>query len=235
MSTVRPQLDPGQLADTPLFEHLEERRVQAIARGGWSVELRRGARVLARGELLDGLYLVLEGRLKLYMLSCSGDERVLRVMQPGDSFGEALMFNAMPSPVFVDALSAGLLAFLPRDTVQTALASDPEFTRAMLRSMSVLMRHLISDLEACCLQSAAQRIAAYLRREFDAAGGHVIDLPAAKAVVASSLNVSAETFSRELHQLRLDGIIAIDKRRLTLLDGAGLAVLADGRGSGTRH
>jgi CRP-like cAMP-binding protein len=228
-------LDPGRLADKPLFAHLDQRGVSAIARGGWSVEVRRGDRVLARGELLDGLYLVIEGRLKLYMLSCNGDERVLRVMQPGDSFGEALMFNAMPSPVFVDALSASVLAFLPRDTIESALARDPDFTTAMLRSMSVLMRHLIGDLEACCLQSAAQRIAGYLLREFDTAPAGVIELPAAKAVVASSLNVSAETFSRELHQLREAAVIAVDRRRLTLLDRVGLAALAEGRGGVTRH
>lgn len=221
-------VDADRLFDQPLFERLDVPGIEAIARGGWMVEVRRGDRVLGRGDELDGLYFVVEGRLKLYMLSCNGDERVLRVMQAGDSFGEAIMFNGFPSPVFVDALATSELAFFPRDVINDALTSNPAFTDAMLKNMSALMRNLIQDLETCCLQNAMQRTVNYLLRESERTPSMTeLVLPASKAVVASLLNMSAETFSRELHRLQDHGLIAIERRRLRLLDRPAIVALSE--------
>ena len=213
-------IDVDQMLAQSLFGELDRRSIQQIARGGWVIEVKRATRLLSRGDYLDGLFAVFEGQLKLYMLSCNGDERVLRVLQPGDSFGEAIMFNEFPSPVFVDTLSPVRLGYLPREVIKEALAAKPDFTDSMLRAMSHLMRQLIGDLEACCLQNARQRTATYLLREaHQGSTPHPeIRLPAAKAVIASMLNISAETFSRELHRLQEQGLIRIDRRTVYLHD-----------------
>lgn len=228
-TTARP-LDVEMLREQQLFGQLDAPTVEALARGGWFVEKDRAARILGRGDRLDGMYTVFDGRLKLYMLSCSGDERVLRVLQPGDSFGEAIMFNEIPSPVFVETLTAVRLGFFPREIINEALARDPGFMMSMLRSMSAIMRQLIHDLETCCLQSAVQRIVNYLLREAQAAPPprRVVRLPAPKAVIASTLDISAETFSRELHRLQDAGYIAIDRRTIRLRDTDALTALASG-------
>ena len=229
----------SQIRALSLFEGLDEPLIKRIAQASWAVQQKRGARVFGRGDHLEGLYSVLEGNLKLYMLSCNGDERVLRILEPGDTFGEAIMFNAIPSPVFVDTLSAVRLAYFPRQVISEALARDPRFTMSMLQSMSAIMRNLILDLETCCLQNALQRTVNYLLREAQAGPApHLeVQLPAAKAVVASSLNISAETFSRELHRLQDEGLIEINRRTIYLRDRDALRTLAEGvRGAaGSAH
>jgi CRP-like cAMP-binding protein len=229
---------PGDLGSQALFADLAEGNLEQIAEAGSIRECRRGTRILSRGDHLDGLYMLMSGSLKLYMLSCSGDERVLRVLAPGDSFGEAIMFNRMPSPVFVESLTAARLAFFPREVITDVLTRAPDFTDTMLRSMSNLMHELIQDLETCCLHNALQRTVNYLLRMADAAPGpHVeVQLPASKAVVASTLNMSAETFSRELHRLQDDGLIEINRRVIYLRSRDGLVALAAGNStSGTTH
>jgi len=217
-------VDVEQMVGQQLFDDVDVESLQTIADGGWVVEARRASRILGRGDHLDGLLTVFEGRLKLYMLSCNGDERVLRILQPGDSFGEAIMFNAIPSPVFVETLTAVRLGFFPRQTVTEALNRNPMFTASMLRGMSRMMRELITDLETCCLQNALQRTVGYLLRAAQSAPPpHVeIQLPAPKAVIASTLNISAETFSRELHALQDKGLIEINRRTIYLRDSDGL-------------
>ena len=223
-------VDPDQLVGQTLFSDIDPSALESIARGGWTVEKRRATRILGRGDHLEGLYTVFEGSLKLYMLSCSGDERVLRILRPGDTFGEAIMFNDIPSPVFVESLSPVRLGYFPRETITKALSSNPKFTFSMLRSMSMIMSQLIHDLETCCLQNALQRTVNYLLREAEASPPpHVeIQLPAPKAVVASTLNISAETFSRELHRLKDMGLIEINRRTIYLRDRDGLLSAAAG-------
>lgn len=230
MHSTGTPIDADQIYDQPLFDNLDHASVVDIARGGWVVEIVRGSRLLARGDELDGLYVVLDGRLKLYMLSCNGDERVLRVLQRGDSFGEAIMFNEMPSPVFVDAIAAARLAYFPREVITDALIANPAFTTTMLHSMSALMRNLIQDLETCCLQNALQRTVSYLLREAKKTSPPYValTLPAPKAVIASMLNMSAETFSRELHRLKDEGLIEIDRRTIYLRNKPALLDMAQG-------
>ena len=225
-------VDRDQLLGQSLFRDLDQKCIESIVRGGWIVEKRRGERILGRGDRLEGLYTVFEGNLKLYMLSCSGDERVLRILRPGDTFGEAIMFNRIPSPVYVESLSPVRLGYFPRQTIDKALSSNPKFTVAMLRSMSMIMSQLIHDLETCCLQNALQRTVNFLLREADAGPFPNVEirLPAPKAVVASTLNISAETFSRELHRLKDQGLIEINRRTIYLRDRKGLIAIASGAG-----
>jgi CRP-like cAMP-binding protein len=89
------------------------------------------------------------------------------------------------------------------------------------------MRELIGDIEACCLLNARQRVVGYLlqQAEKDPSNLDRVTLPGPKAMVASLLNLSAETFSRELHALEHAGLLEIDRRRLRLRDRAALLAL----------
>jgi CRP-like cAMP-binding protein len=132
--------------------------------------------------------------------------------------------------VFVETLCRSTLGFFPRESISKALSESPGFTESMLSSMSNLMRQLIQDLETCCLQNAQQRTISYLLRMADSAPEpHVeIQLPAPKAVVASTLNMSAETFSRELHRLQDEGAIEINRRVVYIRDRERLFAVAEG-------
>lgn len=223
--------DTERLAQAPIFENLEQERVLDIVGRSRTVCHPRGVRVLSRGDRLDGLFVVLSGQLKLFMLSCSGTERVLQVVQAGESFGEAFMFKQIPSPVYVDTLRESELAFLPSEAIIDALRKDPDFVFSMLRNLSGLMELLIIDLETACMQNALQRTVNYLLREAERSPApHIgLTMSAPKAVVASTLNLSAETFSRELHRLQHHGYIKIERRVIKLADRNALRALANGQ------
>jgi len=86
------------------------------------------------------------------------------------------------------------------------------------------------DLESCCLQNSLQRIAQYVYTlgYHCAHKGNHIELPASKAVVASLLNLSPETFSRGLHQLVAARYISIERRKVQLHDLEALKGVASG-------
>jgi CRP-like cAMP-binding protein len=215
MVPVNQVMSAHELRELSLFAKLDEPAVEGIVAQARRLSAERGEHLIRRGDHLDGMYAVLEGTLKIYLLSCNGDERVIRVVQPGDCFGEAIMFNAIPSPVFVQAVTQSQLYFLPRDAVYDALRGQPDFTFNMLQALSRLLQELIEDLETCCMQNARQRVVHYLLNH---SGGirspQRVVLPASKMVVASTLSLSAETFSRELHKLVREGLISVERRTI---------------------
>jgi CRP-like cAMP-binding protein len=197
-----------------LFSGISEEDTLAICSQVKFISVAKRTLLLNRSDYLAGMYGVVSGKLKIYLLSCSGQERIIRILEPGDHFGEAIMFNGIPSPVFVEALCPSELLFFPKDSVSKLLELQPDFAHTMLTSMSFLLKELLSDLESCCLQGAVQRIAYYLYQRKD--DNNSLELPSTKSDVASLLNLTAESLSRGLHQLSNQGLISLFRRKIVI-------------------
>jgi CRP-like cAMP-binding protein len=180
----------------------------------------RGQILCEKGSRSTGLQCLLEGRIKLAALSALGTERVLDIIQPGRVFGLAAVLLDEPCPVFAESISDCRLLVIGRECIHSAIAEWPEVSAIMLRLLAADVHRLVHDLEACCLMTARQRLADFLvkqgRCRADASDRAVVVLPAAKALIASSLNISAETFSRELRELARRGLVEIERRTILI-------------------
>jgi len=206
------------LRDTPLFHDLGEEPLRHLASGCTRRTVTRGRMVCESSTALDGLFVLIDGRVKLAIFSAEGAERVIDIVLPGGVFGEAAPFLDEPPPVYAEALCDCSVLNVSRERLIEAVGRWPAVALALLTSMAGSVRALTRDLEACCLLSAGQRVARFLLNE--ASGGLAatdqaeVSLPAAKVVVASSLNLAPETFSRELHVLARDGLIEVGHRTI---------------------
>jgi CRP-like cAMP-binding protein len=209
------------LSQVPMFRGLGAEPLQFLAGGCQLRTAERGRVVCRKGHDLDGLYHLVEGRVKLAVLSEEGAERVLDIVLPGSSFGEAAAFDDQPLATYAEALADCRLLFLNRIRLREAVDRWSEVAQSVLRALASRVHRLTEDLEACCLHSASRRVADFLLREAHASpptqGAPEVLLPAAKSVIASSLHLTPETFSRELHGLARDGVIAIQSRRIRIL------------------
>lgn len=181
----------------------------------------KGRVVCEKGSVLDGFFFIIRGRIKLAVLSADGSERVIDILMPGRSFGESAALLQQPCPTHAEALGDSRLLFVECERVQQALVRWPEVAFAVLGGVARRVYELTRILEECCLHSASQRVASFLLRDASRdeirAGPAAVELPAAKVVVASSLNLTAETFSRELHDLAREGIVEVERRTVRIL------------------
>lgn len=187
-----------------------------IAGGSLLRTLSRSQILCEKGNRAGGFFCVLSGRIKLSAVNADGGERVLDLVLPGRVFGQASTVLDQPFPVLAQALTDSEVLQIGRERIREAMERWPEVAMAMLRSLAQDCFRLINDLEACCLMTASQRLVGFLIKESEegpSSGdqGQVV-LPVSKAVVASSLNLTPETFSRELHELARQGLIQVDRR-----------------------
>ena len=156
------------------------------------------------------------------LLAADGHEKVVELIQPGMSFGEAVMLIGRPYPAYAEALGAGRALYIPRAGLIEAVRSNPDFSLRLLAGLSALMHALVREIEELSTQNALQRVVGYLVGERVEQAADAVDLPASKAVIASRLNLTPETFSRVLHTLQERALIRVSGRRIELLDVAGL-------------
>lgn len=206
------------LARLPLFNAMGAGELDRIALGTTESHVERGAMIFQRGDPCHGFHCVVYGQVKLAFGSAQGTEKVIELIGPGHSFGEALMFMEKPYIVSAQAMADSLLLHVAKETVFSELARDPDFARKMLAGLSQRMHGLICDLESYTLHSGTQRVIGYLLKgEAHEDGDHVM-LPVGKAIVASRLNLTPEHFSRILLDLSVHHLIAVSGRDITIID-----------------
>jgi CRP-like cAMP-binding protein len=207
------------LANLPLFKELGPADLERIAEGTTELHVPRGEVVFNRGDACTGFHLVVYGQVRLAFVSPSGAEKIVEVIGPGHSFGEALMFMDKPYIVMAQSLADSMLLHVSKRVIFGELERDPGLARKMLAGLSWRLHSLICDLESFSLQSATERVIGYLLRQDELAGDHhVLTLAAPKAVVASRLNVTPEHFSRILHDLAERRLIEVDGRAIRITD-----------------
>lgn len=208
------------LATLPLLRDLDCDEIARIATHTVQIDAPRGSVLFRRSDPCTGFYVVIYGQVKLALQTPSGQEKIIELIDAGQSFGEAVMFLEKPYMVTAETLADSKLLHVARTAMFSEIDHDPRLARRMLASLSMRLHRLMRDLESYTLQSGMQRIVGYLLTLTDqtGTGSKQVELPAQKNIIASRLNLTHEHFSRMLHDLATAGLIDIDGRRIRITD-----------------
>lgn len=214
---------PRFLADTPLFSGLSKDELARIALNSLLTRQAKESLIFSVGDPCDYFYFVVTGLVKLFVVSPAGQEKVIEIISPGQSFAEALVFLDKPCILSAQALTDTVLIAVSKHGVFDEIERDPHFALHMLAGISRRMHGLIRDVEDYALRKGMQRLIGYLLRDVDTESlisektVNVL-LPVSKATVASRLSLTPEYFSRVLHELVDEKLIKINRREICILD-----------------
>ncbi|WP_041097339.1 Crp/Fnr family transcriptional regulator [Sulfuritalea hydrogenivorans] len=214
---------PQILSRLPLFQELVPEQIAVLEAACRERRLAKGEMLFQKGDPPKGFFVVVFGQIKLAFPSSQGNEKVVQILGPRQSFGEAVMFMDRPYPLFAEGLVDSLLLHIGSTTVFELLERDPLFARRMLAGLSMRLHSLVHDVETYSLRSSAQRVVGYLlqhcpQQDGPCEGSFNISLPTSKQVIASRLNLTPETLSRIFHDLSTDGLINVSGKQITIND-----------------
>lgn len=211
---------PAVLRRMPMFHEVSAEQIDRLAASAREKRLQKGEMLFQKGDPAKGFYIVVLGQIKLGFSSVQGNEKVVDILGPQQTFGEAVMFLDRTYPVFAQALTDTLLLHVSQGVVFELLETDVSFARHLLAGLSMRLHSLVQDVEALSLRSSAQRLIGYLLQQCgdcgDAAEQLQCELPTSKQIIASRLNLTPETFSRILHDLSSAGLISVHGRQIEI-------------------
>ncbi len=213
----------SRLSEFYMFSELQPAQIEQLAAGTRMLDAPRGTTLFNRGDRAHGFYLLLEGQIKLGVISPQGDEKVIGLIQPGQSFGEAVLFLERSFPIYAQATLDSKVLLIIRDAIFDILDNDVTVVRRMLAGISARNRQLINDIESISLQNSTQRLIGYLLQISTESPNPVrVQLPANKLTIASMLNITPETFSRVMLRLNNAGLIEVNGKEIVITNVAGL-------------
>lgn len=192
------------------------------------VELREREILFRQGDPALAFFILVEGWIKLYRITVSGDEAVIHVLTKGESFGEAVAFTGDHYPATAEAVSPARIVRLPADHVIQCIHEMPDIALAMIASISGHLHQLVQQVEQLKAQSGVQRVAEFLVTMCEVDKGKcTIALPYDKALIAGRVGLKPETLSRAFAKLRSVGV-EVRTSHVTVNDVARLKLLVSG-------
>lgn len=201
----------GRLSPFNMLDPVERAR---ILHGARPIHAARGELLVQQEDCPRGIHLVLAGRIKCFVLSPSGGEKIVRLADPGSFFGEEAALLNRPHIVNAQAMSPSELLFVPTALLREAMVSSTPFSVSMSMWLATASYDLMSTMQVQFQLSGTQRVAHYLTRLAPDDAEHCeIRLDIDKQTIAAQLNLTPETLSRILSQLTREGMIQPRGRR----------------------
>ncbi|MDX9866163.1 MAG: Crp/Fnr family transcriptional regulator [Anaerolineaceae bacterium] len=208
-------------SSVPYFSELNPDDLLAVEQSAIRRTFQPEEFVLMEGDPVGGLYVVESGWLKVVKLSTGGREQVLNFLGAGDVFNGVAVFTESVNQASVIALEKAVVWWISADTMQNLLDTHPKLARYVIRDLAGRLQHLVGLVEDLSLRSVESRLArTLLEGTIDAS------VPrqkwATQTEMASRLGTVPDVLNRALRKLVEEGLIAVTRHQIRIIDPEGL-------------
>ena len=201
------------LASSQFFKGISRSSVQALASIAIPKNYNRRQTLFTEGQRGHSLYLLGTGCVQLSKSSEDGKEVVIKLIRPGEIFGEVILFEQNSYPVSACAKESSLVYLIPKHQI-LCLFEDGSFRNDFIRMLMKKQRYLTEKILSLSSQDVEERLFRFLREQYGKLDEYRINL--SKKDVATAIGVLPETMSRVLLRLRKGDRLRWEDDRIVL-------------------
>jgi CRP/FNR family cyclic AMP-dependent transcriptional regulator len=218
----------GGLARMPLFAALDEESARTLEAAMTTRAVPRGHTVFREGDAGDRLFVILDGKVKIWRAAADGRENLLAVLGAGDMFGELSLFDPGPRTASVSAVTDSRLASLDHDDLRPLLIDRPAVAGQLLRALAQRLRRTNESLADLVFTDVPGRVAKALldlAEKFgtEEADGTRVQHDLTQEELAQLVGASRETVNKALSEFASRGWLRLEGRTVLLIDRDRLA------------
>ncbi len=206
-------LEAASLSTVDLFKGLPASCLRALEQGSEVRDFRPGHVFFRIGETGQLLFLLEKGQVQTFRVS-GKHKLIVAELKPPAIFGEMAFVGQRMYHCSAQTIAPSRIRIIGRAELETLLEQYPIITRRLLDLVSERFVRVLLDLEATSFRHLLPRIASLLLER--AQGGCVEDLTHKE--IAQRLRVYRESVTTALGELRKAGIIAVDRKRIRVLN-----------------
>lgn len=225
---VEPQIQI-HLRKIPLLEHLTADEIAFVKQEFRVRHYNKRDVVLQKGGSGDGLMFLLSGQAQVIDVTEDGRAIGLRMLMPGDFFGEIALINNSTRSASVVAMTEVLVGFLPAPAAMHLFSHSPTVANHMLKHLAQKIQRDSEIRALLSINNTSKRIYAFLVMQqkpgSDGATPAVVENLPTHQDIANMVNTSRETVTRALLALVQQGIIEKDSHKLIIRDPEALKKL----------
>ena len=207
------------LKSVPLFASFPEEQLRTLVSVVTRRSAPRGSTIMATGDQIDSLYIVISGRLKVMMGDAEGKEVILSLIGPGEFFGEMGLIDDSPRSASVVTIEACELLSIAKRDFKKCLAENFEMCTAVMRGLVHRLREADRKIGSLALLDVYGRVARLLLdMSEDVNGQKMVTKRLPKQDIAKMIGASREMVSRVMKDLQMGGYIEVRGSTIVLRD-----------------
>ena len=207
------------LKSVPLFAGFPEEQLRMLVGAIQRRSAPRGSVIMAAGDAIDSLYIVISGRLKVLMSDSEGKEVILSLIGPGEFFGEMGLIDESPRSASVVTIEPCELLALAKRDFKRSLAENFEMAMAVMRGLVHRLREADRKIGSLALLDVYGRVARLLRDMSEEVNGQkMVTKRLPKQDIAKMIGASREMVSRVMKDLQMGGYIEVRGSTILLRD-----------------
>jgi CRP/FNR family cyclic AMP-dependent transcriptional regulator len=210
------------LFTVPLFRELERSAVRGFAELTREQRFAKGALIVSEGDAGDALYVVRSGEVKVVVGGEDGREVILHVLGVGDHFGELALIDGRPRSAHVISTQASSLLVLRRTDFRRQVAQNPQVAWGLMVELSRRLRQADGTIGSLVLLDVPGRVAKVLLEHATAGDPATLVKQLTHQTIAQMIGASRETVSRAMAEFQEQGLIAVQRRVVTITDRTAL-------------
>jgi CRP/FNR family cyclic AMP-dependent transcriptional regulator len=215
------------LRKVPIFTSLSDQELDVLADSLGKRTFAKGMIIFHKDSPGRSLYIIESGKVRIFILSESGQEISVRIYGCGDVFGELSMLDGLPRSAGAVAMEKTEVLTLHRDDFLALLERLPRMASGIIATLSGRVRYTTEYAESLAFLDIFGRVAGRLLELADCYGvdrgeGREIDLRLTQTELASLVSATRESVNKVLGTFRDEGLIRLDGQHITILDRRGL-------------
>ncbi|HEY8069229.1 MAG TPA: cyclic nucleotide-binding domain-containing protein [Burkholderiales bacterium] len=207
------------LKSVPLFASFPDDQLRMLVTVVTRRSAPRASVIMAAGDQIDSLYIVISGRLKVMMGDADGKEVILSLIGPGEFFGEMGLIDDSPRSASVVTIEPCELLSVAKRDFKRILAENFEMSMAVMRGLVRRLREADRKIGSLALLDVYGRVARLLLdMSEDVNGQKVVTKRLPKQDIAKMIGASREMVSRVMKDLQMGGYIEMRGSSIVLRD-----------------
>ena len=207
------------LKAVPFFTQLTERELDVVRSVATEKQYPKNAVVLTEGEMGDSLYMIQSGKVKVFIGDQDGREMILKLLGPGDFFGEMSMIDKQPRSASVTTLEGSVFLVMSHSSFEKCIEQVPRIATIVMRILAQRVREADKKIGTLALMDVYGRVASTLLELAVMDNGKLmVGEKLSQQDLANMVGASREMVNRILKDLSDRGFISIESKAITIIN-----------------
>ncbi len=225
-------IDKWNFSTQSILNNLPQEERAVLYANMTELPLKKGEVLFRQGTVPQGLYVVMQGKVKKYHMNGKGKEQIIYVANSGELLGYHAILSSERYPDSAAALEESAVGLIPKEDFLAVLDRSPGLSRMLLRSLSHEFTVLVNSISVFAQKSVRERLAIaliVLREKFKPglpSGDGAVEINVSRSDLANMVGSGTENVVRFLKEFKTAGILDTSGRKIIIRDVRQLIALA---------
>jgi CRP/FNR family transcriptional regulator, cyclic AMP receptor protein len=199
-----------------LFEGLEQVDLEHIASQVITREFPKNTVVVTQGDETDSLYVIISGKVDVFLQNEKGKEIIINSLGECDSFGELAPLGGIPRQASIITTEKSVMAVISRQVFMDTLLTKPTISMRIIDRLISLIQDLTEEVSSLALEDVYNRVVRILHKHSEKIGDKLVTEKLTQQDIALRVGATREMVHRILKELKTGGYISIEGKQITI-------------------